>query len=98
MGPPTHAPAAAPAETNAGEMEVRDALQAKADHLAGTGDHAAALAAYAAVEGKTAGTGPKMDLVFSQLRCAGAGVQRWQSAALVQRSAGGMQRGEGWLA
>ncbi|KAL4427712.1 hypothetical protein ABPG75_001801 [Micractinium tetrahymenae] len=58
----------ADAEKNAGEVEVRDALQAKADHLCSIGDHAAALAAYAAAEAKTAGVGPKMDLAFSQIR------------------------------
>lgn len=57
-----------PAEKNAGEVEVRDALQAKADYLCSIGDHAGALDAYAAAEAKTAGVGPKMDLVFSQIR------------------------------
>lgn len=56
------------AEVNAGEMEVRDALQARADYLCGIGDHAAALEAFAAAEAKTAGVGPKMDLAFSQIR------------------------------
>ncbi|KAL4444612.1 hypothetical protein ABPG77_002429 [Micractinium sp. CCAP 211/92] len=58
----------ADAEKNAGEVEVRDALQAKADYLCSIGDHAGALDAYAAAEAKTAGVGPKMDLVFSQIR------------------------------
>lgn len=58
----------ADAETNAGEVEVRDALLAKADFLCSVGDHAAALAAYAAAEAKTAGVGPKMDLAFSLIR------------------------------
>lgn len=57
-----------PAEKNAGEVEVRDALQARADYLCSIGDHAAAVEAYAAAEAKTAGVGPKMDLAFSQIR------------------------------
>jgi hypothetical protein len=57
-----------PAETNAGEVEVRDALQAKAVYLCSISDHAAALEAYATAEGKTAGVGPKMDLCFSLIR------------------------------
>ncbi|PRW60726.1 26S proteasome non-ATPase regulatory subunit 6-like protein [Chlorella sorokiniana] len=56
------------AEANAGEMEVRDALQAKAEFLCGVGDHAAAMEAFKAAEAKTAGVGPKMDLLFSQIR------------------------------
>lgn len=58
----------ADAEKNAGEVEVRDALQARADYLCSIGDHAAAVEAYAAAEAKTAGVGPKMDLAFSQIR------------------------------
>lgn len=65
------------AEANAGEMEVRDALRAKADFLCGTGDHAAALAAYAAAEAKTAGVGPKMDLCFALIRCVGGWLAGW---------------------
>ncbi|KAI3429495.1 hypothetical protein D9Q98_005584 [Chlorella vulgaris] len=56
------------AEVNAGDVEVRDALQARADYICSIGDHAAALEAYAAAEAKTAGVGPKMDLAFSQIR------------------------------
>ena len=56
------------AEENLGEMEVRDALLAKADYLAEIGDKDAATEAYAATEAKTAGAGPKMDLAFSLLR------------------------------
>jgi 26S proteasome regulatory subunit N7 len=58
------------AQENLGETEVRDALHAKADYLALIGDKEAAVAAYAATEAKTAGSGNKMDLVFSQIRCA----------------------------
>ncbi len=56
------------AEENLGETEVRDALHAKADYLAAIGDRDAAVKAYAATEAKTAGSGNKMDLVFSQIR------------------------------
>lgn len=56
------------AEENLGETEVRDALHAKADYLASLGDRAAAVEAYKATEAKTAGSGNKMDLVFSQIR------------------------------
>jgi 26S proteasome regulatory subunit N7 len=56
------------AEENLGEMEVRDALLAKADYFAEIGDKDAAIDAYAATEAKTAGAGPKMDLAFSLLR------------------------------
>lgn len=56
------------AEENLGETEVRDALHAKADYLASIGDKEAAVEAYAAAEAKTAGSGNKMDLVFSQIR------------------------------
>lgn len=67
---PQHLPLPGPpAEVNAGDVEVRDALQARADYICSIGDHAAALEAYAAAEAKTAGVGPKMDLAFSQIRC-----------------------------
>lgn len=56
------------AEENLGEMEVRDALLAKADYLAEIGDRAAAGEAYTATEAKTAGAGPKLDLALSLLR------------------------------
>eukprot|EP00197_Chlamydomonas_leiostraca_P006357 CAMPEP_0202865208 /NCGR_PEP_ID=MMETSP1391-20130828/5343_1 /ASSEMBLY_ACC=CAM_ASM_000867 /TAXON_ID=1034604 /ORGANISM="Chlamydomonas leiostraca, Strain SAG 11-49" /LENGTH=387 /DNA_ID=CAMNT_0049545013 /DNA_START=77 /DNA_END=1240 /DNA_ORIENTATION=+ len=56
------------AQENLGETEVRDALHAKADYLALIGDKEAAVEAYAATEAKTAGSGNKMDLVFSQIR------------------------------
>ena len=56
------------AEENAGEMEVRDALHARADYLADIGDRTAAAEAYTTTEAKTAGAGPKMDLAFSLLR------------------------------
>jgi 26S proteasome regulatory subunit N7 len=56
------------AEENLGEVEVRDALHAKADYLADIGDREGAGEAYAATEAKTAGAGLKMDLAFSLLR------------------------------
>ncbi len=56
------------AEANLGEIDVREALLAKADYLAGIGDRAAAARALDATEAKTAGAGPKMDLAFSLLR------------------------------
>ncbi|KAG1654442.1 hypothetical protein FOA52_009160 [Chlamydomonas sp. UWO 241] len=56
------------AEENLGEQEVRDGLLAKADYLCSLGDKDAAIAAYAAAEGKSAGAGAKMDLAFSQIR------------------------------
>ncbi len=62
------------AEENMGETEVRDALHAKADYLASIGDREAAIKAYAATEAKTAGSGNKMDLVFSQIRCVSVSV------------------------
>jgi hypothetical protein len=43
-------------------------LLAKADYLASVADRGAAVAAYATTEAKAAGSGAKMDLVFSQLR------------------------------
>jgi 26S proteasome regulatory subunit N7 len=58
------------AEDNLGETEVRDALLAKADYLAKIGDKQAAVAAYKETEEKTTGSGNKVDLVFSQIRCA----------------------------
>lgn len=57
------------AEENLGETEVRDALHAKADYLAQLGDKEAAIQAYKVTEEKTAGSGNKVDLVFSQIRC-----------------------------
>uniref|UniRef100_A0A7S3VTM2 26S proteasome regulatory subunit RPN7 n=1 Tax=Dunaliella tertiolecta TaxID=3047 RepID=A0A7S3VTM2_DUNTE len=56
------------AEENAGESEVREALLGKAEYLAMVGDKDAAFAAFAVTEGKSAGSGPKMDIVFSQAR------------------------------
>lgn len=60
--------AVADAEENLGESEVREALLAKADYLATIGDKPAAFAAYAVTEGKSAGSGPKMDIAFSCAR------------------------------
>ena len=59
------------AEENLGETEVRDALVAKADYYAAIGDKEAAVAAYKTAEAKTTGSGNKVDLVFSQIRCVG---------------------------
>lgn len=56
------------AEENLGEMEVRDALVAKANFLADIGDQGRALEAYDVAEGKTAGSGPKLDLSFARMR------------------------------
>ncbi len=56
------------AEENLGETEVRDGMLAKAEFLASIGDKPAAVAAFDAVEKKTAGSGNKVDLVFSQIR------------------------------
>lgn len=56
------------AEENLGETEVRDGLLAKAEYLASIGDKAGAVAAFDVVEKKTAGSGNKVDLVFSQIR------------------------------
>lgn len=56
------------AEENLGETEVKDALLAKAEYLAGIGDREAAVKAYKDTEAKTAGSGNKMDLVFNQIR------------------------------
>jgi hypothetical protein len=58
----------ADAQENLGETEVRDALLAKAEFLADIGDREAATKAFEAAEAKTAGSGNKMDLVFSQIR------------------------------
>lgn len=66
----------ADAEANMGEQEVRDALLARAEHLAALGDKEAATAAFAATEAKTAGVGNKMDLVFSQIRWGGGPIGR----------------------
>ena len=56
------------AEENLGDTEVRDAHRAKADYLAKIGDRQEAGKAYTVTEGKTAGAGQKLDLVFSLLR------------------------------
>lgn len=63
------------AEANLGEIDVREALLAKADYLASIMDKEAAVKAYEATEAKTAGAGPKMDLVFSLLRHVGCSVR-----------------------
>lgn len=56
------------AEENEGETEVRDAMLAKANYLADIGDKEAARKAFDETAEKTAGSGPKLDLVFSMLR------------------------------
>lgn len=56
------------AEDNAGDIEVRDQLRARADFLASTAPAAEALQAYDQTARKSAGAGPKLDLVFCQLR------------------------------
>ncbi|KAL6763621.1 26S proteasome regulatory complex [Haematococcus lacustris] len=56
------------AQENLGETEVRDALHAKALYLCAIGDREAAAKAFTETEAKTAGSGKKMDLVFSQIR------------------------------
>ena len=56
------------AEENQGDTEVKDAMIAKAEYLADIGDQEAAAKPFDAAMEKTAGSGPKMDLVFSMLR------------------------------
>lgn len=56
------------AEDNLGDTEVKEALTAKADYLCRIGDRNAATEAYKKAEEKTAGSGPKMDLVFNTLK------------------------------
>jgi len=51
-----------------GEMEVRDAVVAKAEYLANIGDVERAQETFEDAFGKTVGSGPKMDLSFSLLR------------------------------
>jgi 26S proteasome regulatory subunit N7 len=58
------------AKKNLGETEVRDALLAKADYLATTGDKDAALKAYDAALEKTVGSGARIDVEFAILRLA----------------------------
>lgn len=58
----------ADATENLGQMEVRNAMQAKADYLGHIGDAPAAAQAYSETEQKTASVGHKVDLVFSQIR------------------------------
>ena len=56
------------AEKEQGEMEVRDALMAKADYLANIGEKEKALDAYDVALKKTIGAGPRIDVVFAKLR------------------------------
>lgn len=56
------------AEENEGDTEVKDAMIAKAEYLADIGNQVEAAKAFDAAHEKTAGSGPKMDLVFSMLR------------------------------
>lgn len=84
------------AEENLGETEVRDALLAKADYLAQIGDKAGAVAAYKVTEGKTTGSGNKVDYVFSQIRygvgstLASLGLGRGQNHAVRHRFESGI--------
>eukprot|EP00887_Chlorella_sp_A99_P003104 scaffold9.g3104.t1 len=84
------------AEENEGEMEVRDALQAKADYLASIMDVQAAAEAFTAAEAKTAGVGPKLDLAFSQLRLELA-LSDWEAVQQgVERCKGLVAKGGDW--
>ena len=56
------------AEENLGDVEVRDAMLAKAEFYAGTADRERALAAFEACEQKTVAIGQKMEMVFSVMR------------------------------
>ena len=56
------------AEENLGDVEVRDAMLAKAEFYAGTADRERALAAFEACERKTVAIGQKMEMVFSVMR------------------------------
>ena len=56
------------AEENLGEVEVRDALLAKACFYRSIGDDEKAKPAFKLTEDKTAGVGQKMDIIFMQLR------------------------------
>lgn len=56
------------AEEEEGDVEVKDMLVKKAVYLANVGDVEAAAAAFEVAAGKTAGSGPRMDLCFEQLR------------------------------
>lgn len=56
------------AEEEEGDVEVKDMLVKKAVYLANVGDVEAARAAFGVAEAKTAGSGPRMDLCFEQLR------------------------------
>lgn len=56
------------AEAEEGDVEVKDALLAKATYLAGIGDRIGASAAFDKTAEKVAGSGAKMDLVFCMLR------------------------------
>ena len=56
------------AEEEEGDVEVKDMLVKKAVYLANVGDVEAATAAFEVAAGKTAGSGPRMDLCFEQLR------------------------------
>ena len=49
---------------------MREALLAKAEFLMKTGEREAAQEAFKVTEGKTAGSGPKLDITFALIRCA----------------------------
>ena len=56
------------AEEEEGDVEVKDMLVKKAIYLANVGDVPAAEVAFEVASDKTAGSGPRMDLSFEQLR------------------------------
>ena len=56
------------AEEEEGDVEVKDMVVKKAVYLANVGDVEAAKAAFGVAASKTAGSGPRMDLCFEQLR------------------------------
>lgn len=56
------------AEASQGEVEVRDALCARSEILARSGDASGAAEARARALARTAGSGPKLDLEFTALR------------------------------
>jgi len=84
------------AEDNAGETEVRDAAQAVADHLGRVGDRAAAATAYADAESRTASSGAKTDMLFSQARLAILYGDWPRVAALLARARAVCEAGGDW--
>lgn len=77
-------------------METKAALVAKAEYLADAGDESATAAALAAAEAKTAGQGPKLDLVLVRARLQ---LALGQTAALqktLERGADLAAKGSDW--